>query len=481
MAQNQPMKKKPFRAALLALLALYLATGAYQMNKSLPEGTSISTPLRQVADVRFLADYTFVDNQGQRHTDQEIFDEAFRMIRRAQRLVVLDIFLFNDFAGGSSGPHRPLTDQLTRVLLERMEAVPGLRVVLITDPFNTLYGGVRNPYLDELRAHGVKVVMTDLTHLRDPNPAWSVFWRACCQWFGNDPEGGWLPSPVGTRPVTLRSWLELLNFKANHRKTLVVDQGDDWAALVTSGNPHNGSSAHSNVALRFSGPAARDLLETELAVTAFSAELADLPALHEAKEADSRARLQILTEGKIRDQVLATLNEAGAGDEIRLVMFYLSHRGVVEAMLRAHERGARIRVLLDPNKDAFGRKKGGIPNRQVGHELHEAGIPVRWVDTHGEQSHSKVLLHTGGDRATLILGSANFTRRNLDDFNLETDVRVLTGPDHPVIRDVRDYFERQWHNEPGRIYSAAYEKYADGAVWRYGLYRFMEATGLSTF
>ena len=37
-------------------------------------------------------------------------------------------------------------------------------------------------------------------------------------------------------------------------------------ALVTSANPHDGSSAHSNVAVRFNGPLAQYLIDSEMAV-----------------------------------------------------------------------------------------------------------------------------------------------------------------------------------------------------------------------
>ncbi len=50
-------------------------------------------------------------------------------------------------------------------------------------------------------------------------------------------------------------------------------------------------------------------------------------------------------------------------------MFYLSERQIIKALIAAQQRGVQVRVLLDPNKDAFGREKNGIPNRQVAAEL----------------------------------------------------------------------------------------------------------------
>ena len=94
-------------------------------------------------------------------------------------------------------------------------------------------------------------------------------------------------------------------------------------------------------------------------------------------------------------------------------MFYLSERKIVKGLIAAHERGVKLRILLDPNKDAFGREKNGIPNRQVASELHKAGIPVRWCNTQGEQCHNKILMKYGAQQSEMILGSANFTARNL--------------------------------------------------------------------
>src|SRR5690606_35501129 len=152
------------------------------------------------------------------------------------------------------------------------------------------------------------------------------------------------------------------------------------------------------------------------------------------------------------------------------------------SLLDAAERGVTLRILLDPNKDAFGREKNGIPNRQVAMTLHRAGIPVRWCNTSGEQCHSKLMLLVRADgQAELLLGSANFTRRNLDDLNLETNLHLRAGADHALIQDTLAMFEQRWGNTGEVRYSLDYAAYADESRLRYWLYRFMEATGWSSF
>jgi len=476
------------RWLLLSVIVIWSALAIYHSVKPLPDGIRFASPERQVRHVRFLADATWVDEHGVRRTEQQIFDRVLGLINQAEQLVVLDMFLFNDFAGdpdaGGTDPNmRPLSDELAAVLIRRKARLPGLRVVLITDPINHLYGGLRSARLEQLSQAGVEVVMTDLNRLRDSNPLWSGFWRLCCQWLGNASNGGWLPNPVGHDQVTLRTWLKLLNFKANHRKVLVADTPQGLVGLVTSGNPHDASSAHGNVALEFMGPGVRDLLFTEQAVLDFSANVTALAAGDDyATTGSSDASIRVLTESAIRDQVIDSLKHVNTGDRVDLAMFYLSHRGIIEALIEAHHRGARLRVLLDPNEDAFGKKKNGIPNRQVAAELHDAGIPIRWCDTHGEQCHSKMLLIQRQMHGTeLLLGSANFTRRNLDDLNLETNVLLSGDPQMSAFTDAQIYFDRYWNNPPGQSFSQPYAYYADEGRLRYWRYRLMEATGLSTF
>ena len=455
--------------------------------KPLPAGLSAEGPIRFARDVRFLADLTYVDPTGARAVDQTIFDEIVRMIRGARHRLILDLFLFNDLgAAASSGDveaqgngFRPLSRELTEVLIDQKRAFPELEVLLVTDPINTVYGGISAPHLTRLRAHGIPVVMTDLARLRDSNALYSSFWRTFIRPLGRGRSGPF-PNPFGGDSISLRTGLSVLNFKANHRKTLVADSQTGFRGLVTSANPHDASSAHGNVAITFDGPAVADLLETERAVVALSGGAIPLP-IEEAWPASGPVRIRVLTEGKIGRALDRALDTSRGGDEIAIAVFYLSDRGVVRRLVEAHARGASVRVLLDPNKDAFGLRKNGIPNRPVAAELRRAGIPVRWCDTHGEQCHAKLFLRRRGAESILIAGSANFTRRNLRDFNLETDVWLSAGTDSSVMHEGWSYFERVWSNEPGRRYSVEYEAHADESLWKAALYRLSELSGIGTF
>jgi phosphatidylserine/phosphatidylglycerophosphate/cardiolipin synthase-like enzyme len=471
---------------LLGLVGLWLGLAAWHSLKPLPNGLDFSGPVRVGSQVEFLADRTWIDTDGQRRTDHRIFDRKLELIAGAERLIVADQFLFNDFAGDPDGADlRPLSAELTAALVERKQQRPAIRIIFITDPINTLYGGVESAHLNALREAGIEVVETRLERLRDSNPAWSGLWRICCRWAGNSSHGGWLPNPVGEQKVGLRTWLRMANFKANHRKTLIVDRGEGWLGLVSSANPHDASSAHGNVALLVNGQAALDLLATEQAIAAFSDPALVWPAVSRgrpAEVAETELITRVLSEAAIRDAVIAELDRADDRSQVDLAMFYLAHRGIIQALIRAEARGAFIRVLLDPNEHAFGREKNGVPNRSVASELYRNGIPVRWCHTSGEQCHSKIIQiqHGQGERL-LIAGSANYTRRNLDNLNPETAVLVRGPVDEPALTEAAAWFEQRWGNGDARSFSLPYPDYADERRWRYWQYRLMEASGLSTF
>ena len=472
---------RQYFALILGMVALgYLSSAIYHIYKPLPEGLDYTGKLRH-ANVKFLADKTYLDAQGKQQQEHQIFNQILKLIDEAQTTIVLDMFLFNDEVGSSKISHDKLTQNLTEALIVKKRMTPQIEIKVITDPINSVYGGIAPEHYRQLRQAGIEVIETDLTALRASNPLWSGFWYLCCQGVGNNAEKGWLPNPFGDEKITLRSYLSLFNFKANHRKTVVVDTLEGWKTLVTSMNPHDGSSHHSNVALMVTGNTAIDVLKTEQAVGRMSK--GDIPVVivGEFEEAKEFPQAQVLTEKAILDATLKLIETAKSGENIDLAMFYLSEREIVKELIAAKQRGVNVKVLLDPNKDAFGREKNGIPNRQVASELNEASVQVRWCNTQGEQCHSKMIIKSNVQQSEMILGSANFTARNLKNYNLETNIRVVGNSSADVFKDAQSYFNTAWSNLDAKNMSVDYAQYADESKWKYGLYRFMEWSGLSTF
>jgi phosphatidylserine/phosphatidylglycerophosphate/cardiolipin synthase-like enzyme len=499
-----PPRRRWRRLLLLALLALWAGTAVWHTHKPLPAGTHTKSEwqVSPAANVSFIADITTADAYGRAAISQNIFDQVLTVVRGAQRFLVVDYFLFNAHRGAADGPApvRALSSELRDAIVAQKKLQPDLRVLFITDPINDVYGGDPSQDLAQLREAGVDVVVTDLDRLRDSNFIYSSFWRLALSWWSGDGTGpGWLPNPLDeeSQDVSFGAWAKLANFKANHRKVIIADDGSGGlVGIVASANPHDGSSAHSNVAARIAGPALAPLLESEMEVARFSgwqgviaveppraAPPANDPA---ALQSGQIVRTQVLTEGAIREAVVERIGTAVRGESIDIAMFYISDRRVIDALLEAAARGVNVRLILDPNKDAFGREKNGIPNRPVASELlaaSDGAIHVRWYRTHGEQFHTKLVLIYGADRVWMSLGSANLTRRNIADYNLEANVAIEAARAAPLGSQALEYFDTLWGNRAGIgiEYTADFGVYADPTQANYWLYRIMESTGLSTF
>jgi hypothetical protein len=490
--QAMKLKKRWFAGSLLGL---WFAVGTWNVVKPMPAGTDMNTPSLAVAasEVRFLKDLTYANPQGTVIHEQQIFDEVFSIIDSAETFIVADFFLFNDLMGAESAVYRPLSRQLADRLLAKKRAQPQLTILLITDPINEVYGGVKSQVLEELRGAGIDVVVTNLVRLRDSNPLYSPWWRMLVQWWGNEADEGSMPNPFDTGPskITLRSWLALANFKANHRKLVVADHASGTLnGLITSANPHDGSSAHSNVAVRFTGDLAKHLVDSELAIARFSgwnghvyASAKEPAAIGDNSQA---VNVSYITEQGVRDHLLSAIHGTRNGDAVRIATFYISDRKVIDALLAASNRGVGVQLILDANRDAFGRTKDGVPNRPVANELvTKSGgkIEVRWYRTHGEQFHTKLAFITRSDRLIASVGSANLTRRNIGNYNLEANVAMEMSAALPLAGEMLGYFNRLWNNEgpTGTEYTAPFGAYQDTDRAKYWRYRLMEATGLSTF
>lgn len=503
---SKPARRR-WRRLLLVPAAIWLSLAVWHTHKPLPAGVHVDGAFVATPDdsLRFLADVT-ADGAGNPVRRQSIHAATLELVRDAQDFLVLDYFLFNG-QGGPRGPLKygdglaPVSRELIDALRALKQAQPALPVLVLVDPINNYYRGTALPELAALEDLGVDVVVTRLEGLRDSNVLYSATWRMLFAWWlPSDGEGSLSNLLDGAGPdLRLGALLRLPNFKANHRKVVLTGDGKgSLAGIVSSANPHDASSAHSNVALRIEGEALRPLLASELTVAGFSgwSDSALREFLQRAEPAIGAGsittgggdldgtRVAIVTEGAIRSALVERLAATRRGDTVDIAQFYLAERQVVDALLAAARRGVTIRLLLDPNRDAFGFEKSGIPNRPVGNELLKKGrgaIALRWYRTHGEQFHSKLAIVRSDQRHWIMLGSANLTRRNIGDFNLEADVVVETVAASPLATDVTAWFDALWGNAADVIYSDDADAWQEESRPRYWKYRVMEATGLSTF
>nr|WP_316046909.1 hypothetical protein [Planococcus glaciei] len=78
-------------------------------------------------------------------------------------------------------------------------------------------------------------------------------------------------------------------------------------------------------------------------------------------------------------------------------------------------------------------------------------------------------------------GSANYTERTLDNYNLENDIRILAPHDSELSKDMDAYFNRLWNNEDA-LYTLDVEEYQDGfSFWQRGVYGVQKILKLTTY
>ncbi len=483
---------------LKSILIILFVVGIWNVWKPLPKEINTSWTKHQVSasQVKLFTDTTYVDFKGKRVYEQQIFDEVFSMIRNAQSYILVDMFLWNDFGADPTKVHRALSLELANALITKKKENPKMVIQVVSDPLNTLYGGAPSELFKKMEDAGIPVTITNLPALRDSNPIISSMWRVFVYPFeylhyktlGTTYTARVLPNILGGKEkVTFRAYLALLNFKANHRKLIVTDRVTkgkrEFVSLVTSANPHDGSSSHSNVAIQVKGDIAYDILESERRVIELAGKtfVAPTKVTSTIKQGDTDANL--ITDRAILEEVVSTIRTTEQGDSIDMLMFYLSDRHIIKELIGAGQRGVNVRIILDPNKDAFGKQKNGIPNREVADTLVTKGdgnIKVKWCDTHGEQCHGKMLLVKQASGYTITLGSANFTRRNIGGYNLESNFLLTSMTVFPVWKQADDYFERLWSNTQG-IFSTKYDTYKDESKFKKGVVWVMENIGLGTF
>ena len=508
------------RAAAAGVLLFLLAPYLLHRPPPHPDGFNVRSPPRRIPEdqIRLRIDSTAYDaRRGARVFVAHIFDEVLDMIRTAERAVYVDFFLWNTWTGAVPERHRNLSGELAEALIRKKTESPGIPILVFTDPINRVYGRDENAFFEAMRAAGICVVFTGLDRLPDSNRLYAAPARmygtallrmpGLRRWLRRRT----LPHPLESkgRAVSPAQYGRLLFFKANHRKLAITEGPGGWRLLVTSFNPADGSSGHSNLGLVLDGPLARDALSAELDSVAWSARdpghvLEPAPGacaqvmdalrnrLQEPPEPEpvAGAWAEWVTEGRIAETAEAMLDRCGPGDHVRLAMFYLSDRPLIAALERAAARGAEVRIILDANRDAFGRTKNGIPNRPVAATLLDRAartggrIHIRWADTHGEQFHPKALsvTHPGGGRAELLCGSANWTRRNLRNLNMEANVYLRDAPG--ISAEYAEWFDRCWENADGLGRTLPYEAFAVSGVerlWKSVLGALLESTGLGTF
>jgi phosphatidylserine/phosphatidylglycerophosphate/cardiolipin synthase-like enzyme len=360
---------------------------------------------------------------------------------------------------------------------------------------------------------GIPIVYTDLYKLPDSNKIYSKqvrFWSKFYDLNLNNNRFRIFPNLVESKAERLSysQFFKALHLKANHRKLLISGYSNSPSKMIIgSFNPSDASSFNSNLSVLVSGPVADYAARSEIAIAEWSAlktenllgerfaledafrrmDQALLPEKHFNQYTSRKTGVRFLSEGATYQVILDLLKDADKGTELDIAMFYLSDRKIIKAIKSAAKRGAKIRLLLDQNKNAFGFKKMGVPNRSVADELMQMdevdSIQIHWASekTKG-QYHTKAIRMYDDKKDVLFLGSSNLTHRSINNFNLEAN--VLFNDVISINNEFDLYFESVWENSLGFEESFEYKALKNPKWMQYirlFFYRIQEWTQFSTY
>jgi cardiolipin synthase A/B len=123
---------------------------------------------------------------------------------------------------------------------------------------------------------------------------------------------------------------------------------------------------------------------------------------------------------------------AAAKKSIRVKMFIFSDPGLVQALIAAHKRGVKVRVMLNPK-----RRDGESENEKTRKALGDAGIEVADSNPAFDVTHEKSMVV---DDATAFVKSLNWEPKNLTETR---DYAVVTDQAQEVS-EVMECFDADW-------------------------------------
>ncbi|MEB3235391.1 MAG: phospholipase D-like domain-containing protein [Cyanobacteriota bacterium] len=149
--------------------------------------------------------------------------------------------------------------------------------------------------------------------------------------------------------------------------------------------------------------------------------------------------------------VIALIDQARS--ELRLKQFKLQSEAIEQALLRAHQRGVHVRVMLNPHTSG-----GDRWNDEAYALLQGWGIDVAWTSEAFPVTHEKSIVI---DQDAALIASFNLADKY---FTLTRDYGVLSYA-KPVVQQVIAGFEADWNRqffvpdlEVGLVWSSAHSR-----------------------
>ena len=513
--------------------------------KNPPLGINYESPIRETENAEFHYDLTYLDKDGNIQYDRNLWDATFKVVDNAKDYLIIEMFLFNDLYNKDKEHFPEFAKEYTERLVKKQKENPNLKVYILADENNNFYGAFEHPFITSMKNAGINVIIVDIFKLKDTFPWYSPIWRTFIKPMGNPQNKGWITNFYGDMwpKLTIRNLLRALNVKADHKKVFLNEK----EVVVSSANIHDPSYFHENIAIYTDGPIVKDVLHDLQLVAKFSdseinvddsnketkskieMDLADKTKIrkdtmnignledknndminleenisdskkNEKDEKESLSlnsgkneitdtegktyKIQYLSEGAIGKHLDADIDSLKSGDELLMGMYFLADRGIIDRLIKAANRGVKIRIIFDRSRDAFGMSTNGLPNKPVSKKLKrktKGKIEIKWYFTNNEQYHTKITLMKKTDGSVIInAGSANLIKKNIRGYIMDSNFRILTTQDSKISKDVYTYFDRLWENKDG-LFTINFDDEPTTSGFSDFMYKILDATQLGSF
>ena len=506
--------------------------------KTPPLGINYESPIRETENAEFHYDLTYLDKDGNIQYDRNLWDATYKVIDNAKDYLIVEMFLFNDLYNKDKEHFPEFAKEYTERLVKKQKENPNLKVYILADENNNFYGAFEHPFITSMKNAGINVIIVDIFKLKDTFPWYSPFWRTFIKPMGNPQNKGWITNFYGDMwpKLTIRNLLRALNVKADHKKVFLNEK----EVVVSSANIHDPSYFHENIAIYTDGPIVKDVLHNLQLVAKFSdSEInvdgsdrrmenimnsgsndkteTDEKTLNSENQKENNVKqinneeneqnvkektsinseknsitdteghtykIQYLTEGAIGKHLDEDIDSLKAGDELLMGMYFLADKGVIDRLIKAANRGVKIRIIFDRSRDAFGMSTNGLPNKPVSKKLKKktkGKIEIKWYFTNNEQYHTKITLMKKTDGNVIInAGSANLIKKNIRGYIMDANFRILTTQDSKISKDIYEYFDRLWENKDG-LFTINFDDEPTTSGFSDFMYKILDATQLGSF
>lgn len=244
--------------------------------------------------------------------------------------------------------------------------------------------------------------------------------------------------------------LKMSLIAVDHTKLAVVDDSIAW-----EGGANFDSEINRDLMCRIQGPSVREVQKLFVDAWKLSGGQEELPSEVPAMQGDVYIKVTETSPGvnSTRTALTDKLKSLNKGDKLDLWMMDLGDHSILKELLKAKERGAEIRVLLDKAVPFSGRVSGffksivekiagGAPDLDAVNKLQKAGVPVRYYQAPDgiTKLHSKVAIFTTGDQKEVVTGSTNWIKGAFD-YNHEMAAFMQGGN---VAEQIEGFFEEDW-------------------------------------